>query len=81
MYPSTLIRLNKNKMVTVELKNSAVIKGFMVNCDIAMNMHLQNVKLEQGGKTYRVEEMYLKGHCVKQFQLLPWVLTKQAKFL
>ncbi|ORD93957.1 LSM4 [Enterospora canceri] len=81
MYPSTLIRLNRKNTVYVELKNSTKVTGFMLNCDVAMNMHIKNAEIEdRSGKT-KVSEMYLRGQSIKLVKLHTWVMSKQEMFV
>lgn len=45
MYPSTLIRLNKRNIISLELKNGSRVSGYLNGCDVAMNLHMTNVTI------------------------------------
>lgn len=95
MYPLTLIQLNKRNNVYIELKDHTTLIGFMINCDVAMNIHLINVKvtlnminndkklekdIQITKQTIKIKEMYLKGQSIKLIKLHPWALSKQNLF-
>ena len=78
MYPLTLIRLSRGSVVTLELKDKQTISGFLLKCDVAMNMHLQNVTIEKmGGEKLFVKQCFLKGQTVKMVSIEPKILGKQ----
>lgn len=80
MYPLTLIRLSKNCTVTLEMKNNQTVTGFLIKCDVAMNMHLQNATVEGLGQKYFVKQCFLKGPNVKSVKIDPKILSKQHLF-
>lgn len=95
MYPLTLIQLNKRNSVYIELKDHTKLTGFMVSCDVAMNIHLINVKvilnvISNDNKSekdihitkqiIKIKKMYLKGQSIKLIKLHPWALSKQNLF-
>lgn len=81
MYPLTLIRLSRSNVITMELKDKQTVTGFLVKCDVAMNMHLQNATIEKStGEKYFVKQCFLKGQNVKLVKIDPKVLSKQHLF-
>ncbi len=81
MYPLTLIKLSKNKIIKIVLKDGQVITGKLVLCDVAMNMHLKSVTVEKpDGVKFEVNECYLKGQNVNYVQIDPKVLGMQHIF-
>ena len=81
MYPLTLIRLSRGNVITLELKDRQTVSGFLVKCDVAMNMHLQNATIEKPeGEKYFVKQCFLKGQNVKMVSIEPKILGKQHLF-
>ena len=83
MYPSTMIRLNKNNLIQIELKNNIILHGTMVRSDIAMNIYMKNVEIKyntDGNNITHVNEMYVKGNTIKMVKLHTWTLSKQELF-
>ena len=81
MYPLTLIRLSRSNVITMELKDRQTVSGFLVKCDVAMNMHLQNATIEKvTGEKFFVKQCFLKGQNVKSVKIDPKVLSKQHLF-
>jgi len=65
----------------MELKDRQTVSGYLVKCDVAMNMHLQNATVERPtGEKLFVGECFLKGQSVKFVKIEPWVLAKQYLF-
>lgn len=65
----------------MELKDKQTVTGFLVKCDVAMNMHLQNATIEKStGEKYFVKQCFLKGQNVKLVKIDPKVLSKQHLF-
>lgn len=81
MYPLTLIRLSKGRVVSVALRDKQTVTGMLVKCDLAMNMHLQNATIErsEGGKL-SVKQCVLKGRNVRSVKIEPKILGKQHLF-
>jgi len=81
MYPLTLIKLSKGKKIMLELKDKQIVTGVLQLCDIAMNLHLKNVVIEdQQGKKRLVKECFLKGQNINYVKIDPRVLEKQYLF-
>lgn len=81
MYPLTLIRMSRGKVITMMLKDQQTVSGFLVKCDVAMNMHLQNATIErEGGEKMFVKQCFLKGQNVKSVKIDPKILGKQHLF-
>lgn len=81
MYPLTLIKLSKNKEINIALKNGQNIVGRLIHCDIAMNMHLRSVTLENVDKSrIHLGECYLRGQIISYIQIDSKLLSMQHKF-
>jgi len=81
MYPLTLIRLSKGKVVSMALKDRQSVSGLLVKCDVAMNMHLRNATIERAnGQRVFVSQCFLKGQNVKHVKVDPKILGKQHLF-
>lgn len=81
MYPLTLIRLSRRRNITLELKNRQVITGYLVKCDVAMNMHLQNATVEKStGERLFIQQCFLRGQNVKFAKIEPKILGMQHLF-
>ncbi|ELA42203.1 uncharacterized protein VICG_00846 [Vittaforma corneae ATCC 50505] len=81
MYPLTLIRMSRGKVITMMLKDSQAVSGFLVKCDVAMNMHLQNATIQRkSGEKVFVKQCFLKGQNVKSVKIDPKILGKQHLF-
>ena len=81
MYPLTLIRLSRNNVITMELKDRQIVSGFLLKCDVAMNMHLQNATIEKTtGEKFFLKQCFLKGQNVKLVKIEPKILGKQHLF-
>lgn len=80
MYPLTLIRISRNKIVEFELKNNDQLRGLLHRCDMAMNLHLRNVTIEKvNGKSVFINECYLKGTSIKLARLESKLLLEQKE--
>lgn len=81
MYPLTLIRLSKGKVLTMALKDRQSVSGLLLNCDVAMNMHLSDVTIERNtGERFFVKQCFLKGQNVRYVKVDPKILGKQHLF-
>lgn len=81
MYPLTLIRLSRRRNISLELKDRQVVTGYLVKCDVAMNMHLQNVTVEKvTGEKLFISQCFLKGQNVKFVRIESKVLGMQHLF-
>lgn len=80
MYPLTLLRISRNKIIEVELKNSDQLRGLLHRCDMAMNLHLKSVTIEKtGGGSVFINECYLKGTSIKLVKLESKLLLEQKE--
>lgn len=89
MYPSTMIRLNKNNLIQIELKNNIILYGTMVRSDMAMNIYMKDVEIRYNANSKinknehnitHANEMYVKGNTIKMVKLHTWTLSKQGLF-
>lgn len=80
MYPLTLLRISRNKIVELELKNNDQLRGLLHRCDMAMNLHLRSVTIEKtdGGAIF-INECYLKGTSIKLVKLDSRILLEQRE--
>lgn len=79
MYPVTLIRVSRNKKITIELKNNEIFDGTMVDCDMLMNIYLKDVNFRTEKGNFFVKEVLLKGSFIKSIKLDVSVLEVQRK--
>jgi U6 snRNA-associated Sm-like protein LSm4 len=80
MYPLTLLRISRNKIVELELKNNDSVSGLLHKCDMAMNLHMKNVTImKESGTSLYIDECYLKGSSIKLAKLDPKVLLQQKE--
>lgn len=80
MYPLTLLKISRNKMIELELKNDDNVKGQLYRCDIAMNLHLKSVTIEKtDGTSLFIDECYLRGASIKLVKLKSEILLEQKK--
>lgn len=81
MYPLTLIRMSRGKSVSFELRDNQQVSGFLVNCDVAMNIHLQNATIEkEDGEKLFIKQCFIKGPNIKSVKIDPIILGKQHLF-
>jgi U6 snRNA-associated Sm-like protein LSm4 len=80
MYPLTLLRISRNKVIELELKNNDSVSGLLYKCDMGMNLHLKNVTImKEGGASLYINDCYLKGSSIKLARLDPKVLLQQKE--
>lgn len=81
MYPLTLIKLSKGRKISLELKDGRFVTGILSLCDIAMNLHLKNVTIEDlSGSKSAISECYLRGQNLNYVKIDPKILEKQYLF-
>lgn len=81
MYPLTLIRLSRNRKLSITLADEQKVIGQLLKCDIAMNLHLQNVIVtKQDGTNYTAKECYLRGQNIKFIKIDHKIMEKQSLF-
>lgn len=80
MYPLTLLRISRNRIVDLELKNNDQVRGLLHRCDMAMNLHLRSVTIEKtDGSSVFINECYLKGASIKLVKLESKILLEQRE--
>ena len=78
MYPLTLIRQSRKKSVRVEMRGDEVVTGYLVKCDVAMNMHLLNATVKTAsGSEYFTRECYLRGTSIRMVSIDPRIMELQ----
>ncbi|KAH9411822.1 hypothetical protein HK407_03g05720 [Ordospora pajunii] len=78
MYPLTLLRISRNKIIELELKNDDNLRGLLDKCDMSMNLHLRSVTVEKAdGSSVFINECYLKGSSIKLVKLESRILLQQ----
>jgi small nuclear ribonucleoprotein (snRNP)-like protein len=65
MYPLTLVRLSRNKYVSLELKNNKKARGYLKKCDLYMNLHFSNLTVEDEESSVFYKECLLRGTSIK----------------
>lgn len=77
-----MIRLNSKNVIRVELKNNICLYGFMVKCDLAMNMHMKDVEIIHLStkNSKKVKDLFVRGQNIKTVKLHTWTLSKQELF-
>lgn len=81
MYPLTLIKFSKNKLVTISLKDGQRVSGILLQCDMAMNMHLLNVTIHKlNGDCLTTKQCLLRGQSLKIVKIDTKILQKQYLF-
>ncbi|KAL0212284.1 hypothetical protein RCL1_005910 [Eukaryota sp. TZLM3-RCL] len=67
MLPLNILAMSKGKDIAVELKNGDLYHGKLQDCDVYMNLHLQDVSFtaKSDNSTSRLPEIYLRGMGVK----------------
>lgn len=65
MYPLTLVRLSRNKYITLELKNNKKARGYLKKCDLFMNLHFVNLTIEDEEGSVFYKECLLRGTSIK----------------
>lgn len=81
MYPLTLIRLSRKRRVTLQLADNQTVSGHLADCDLAMNLHMQNVTITRAdGGSHFAKEYYLRGQGVKFVKIDARVMEKQHLF-
>lgn len=80
MYPLTLLRISRNKIVELELKNDDSVRGLLHRCDMLMNLHLKSVTIERSdGSSWFINECYLRGSSIKYVKLNSNILLLQKE--
>ncbi|AFM97924.1 LSM domain-containing protein [Encephalitozoon hellem] len=80
MYPLTLLRISRNKIVELELKNNDQLRGLLYKCDMAMNLHLKSATIQkEDGTSVFINECYLKGTSIKLVKLESKILLEQKE--
>ena len=80
MLPITLLNAAQGLPVMVELKSGETVNGYVLACDMYMNMTLKDVvHTSADGKEFKkLPETYLRGTVIKYVQL-PESLLAQIK--
>lgn len=79
MYPVTLIRVSKNRPITVELKNNDIYEGIIRDCDLLMNIHMTNVRIKSNSGNFYTDDCVLKGMFIKNIRLSDNVFDIQKR--
>lgn len=79
MYPLTLIRISKGTKITLELKSGEVYEGVLIKCDLNMNVHLFNVLVTTGEKSYFYAECFVRGSFIKHFRVRNRIMDVQER--
>jgi small nuclear ribonucleoprotein D1 len=62
-----------NEQLVVELKNGTVALGTVIGTDVAMNMHLKNVKLTAKGKNpVSMDALSIRGSTIRYIMFVAW---------
>eukprot|EP00002_Diphylleia_rotans_P034133 TRINITY_DN730_c0_g1_i1.p1 TRINITY_DN730_c0_g1~~TRINITY_DN730_c0_g1_i1.p1 ORF type:complete len:156 (+),score=27.50 TRINITY_DN730_c0_g1_i1:105-572(+) len=71
MYPLSLLKASKDKVILLELKNGETINGTLKDCDPWMNINLRDVVLtsRDGTEFWTIPECYIRGNMIKYIRV------------
>ena len=69
--PIKVLHEAENHVITVELKNGELYRGYLMEAEDTMNMRLDDVYItKRNGKQFRLEQVFIRGSQVR-FIVLP----------
>ena len=78
--PIKLLYEAENNVVTVEIKNGEVFRGYLMEASDSMNVRLDDVNLtSKDGKKSHLEQVYLRGSQIR-FIIIPDMLKNAPMF-
>ena len=78
--PIKLLHEAENHVVTVELKNGELYRGYLMESEDTMNMRLDDVYItKRNGKIVRLEQVFVRGSQVR-FIVMPDNLRNSPMF-
>ena len=78
--PIKLLYEAENNVVTVEIKNGEVFRGYLMEASDSMNVRLDDVNLTgKDGKKSHLEQVYLRGSQIR-FIIIPDMLKNAPMF-
>lgn len=79
MYPVTLIRISKRRLISIETKTNDTYMGTLIICDLYMNIRLRDVAFisSDGTKNLFFKECLIRGGLVKKIKLTDNLLDVQ----
>lgn len=78
--PIKLLHEAENHVVTVEIKDGIMMRGYLMECSDTMNVRLDDVKLTaRDGNTTHLDQVYLRGSQIR-FIIVPDMLKNAPMF-
>eukprot|EP00924_Labyrinthula_sp_SR-Ha-C_P004130 snap_masked-scaffold_3-processed-gene-15.38-mRNA-1 protein AED:0.02 eAED:0.02 QI:0/-1/0/1/-1/1/1/0/118 len=78
MIPVSLLKSSQNQQLLVQLRDGESYIGTLKNCDVYMNINLEDVTLTSadGSSFFHLDEIYIRGPSIKYLRLNPDLLKE-----